>query len=92
VLGEGGGRNSARTSLFKQDLEQLAQALGLEIRLAPYPPSTSKYNPIAHRLFPHLTRACQGVSFPSVELVTHLLANTTTKTGLTVDVRVLDKV
>jgi hypothetical protein len=92
VLGDGGGSNSARTSLFKQALEQLAQALGSEIRIAHYPPSTSTYNPLEHRLFPHLTRACQGGSFTSVELVKHLLANTTTKTGLTVDVRVLDKV
>jgi hypothetical protein len=92
VLCDGGGSNSARTYLFKQDLEQLAQALGIEIRVAHYPPYTSKYNPIEHRLFPHLTRACQGVIFTSVELVKTLMANTTTKTGLTVDVRVLDKV
>jgi len=92
VLCDGGGSNSARTYLFKQDLEQLAQALGIEIRVAHYPPYTSKYNPIEHRLFPHLTRACQGVIFTSVELVRDLMANTTTKTGLTVDVSVLDKV
>jgi Rhodopirellula transposase DDE domain len=92
VLCDGGGSNSARTYLFKQDLEPLAQALGLEIRVAHYPPYTSKYNPIEHRLFPHLTRAWQGVIFTSVELVRDLMANTTTTTGLTVDVSVLDKV
>jgi hypothetical protein len=92
VLCDGGGSNSARTYLFKQDLEQRALALDIEIRIAHYPPYTSKYNPIEHRLFPHLTRACQGVIFTSVELVRDLMANTTTKTGLVVDVTVLDKV
>ena len=90
VLCDGGGSNSARTYLFKQDLEKLALALGIEIRVAHYPPYTSKYNPIEHRLFPHLTRACQGVIFTSVELVRDLMANTTTKTGLPVDVSILD--
>jgi hypothetical protein len=92
VLCEGGGSNSARTYLCKQDLEQLGQDLGIEIRVAHYPPYTSKYNPIEHRLFPHLTRACQGVIFTSVALVKDLMATTTTKTGLSVDVSVLDKV
>jgi Rhodopirellula transposase DDE domain len=92
VLCDGGGSNSARTYLFKHDLEQLAQDLGIEIRVAHYPPYTSKYNPIEHRLFPHLTRACQGVIFTSVELVRDLMATTTTKTGLTVAVNVLDNV
>lgn len=92
VLCDGGGSNGVRTYLFKHDLEQLAQVLGIEIRVAHSPPYTFKYNPIEHRLFPHLTRAGQGVIFTSVELVKNLMANTTTKTGLTVDVSVLDKV
>ena len=92
LLCDGGGSNSARTYLFKQDLEKLGQDLGIEIRVAHYPPYTSKYNPIEHRLFPHLTRACQGVIFTSVELVRDLMATTTTKTGLVVDVSVLDQV
>jgi hypothetical protein len=92
LLCDGGGSNSARTYLFKQDLEKLGQDMGSEIRVAHYPPYTSKYNPIEHRLFPHLTRACQGVIFTSVELVKDLMANTTTKTGLVVDVSVLNKV
>ncbi|PON15605.1 transposase, partial [Candidatus Entotheonella serta] len=55
------------------------------------PPYTSKYNPIEHRLFPHLTRACQGVVFSSVELVKELMSKATTKTGLEVEVTILDK-
>jgi hypothetical protein len=81
LLCDGGGSNSARTYLFKADLEQLVQEIGMEIRVAHYPPYTSKYNPIEHRLFPHLTRACQGVIFTSVDLVKDLMAKATTKTG-----------
>jgi hypothetical protein len=92
LLGDGGGSNSARTYLFKADLEQLVQEIGMEIRVAHYPPYTSKYNPIEHRLFPHLTRACQGVIFTSVDLVKDLMAKATTKTGLEVNVSILDKV
>lgn len=92
LLCDGGGSNSSRTYLFKADLEQVAQEIGIEIRVAHYPPYTSKYNPIEHRLFPHLTRACQGVVFSSVELVKELMSKATTKTGLEVEVTILDKV
>ncbi len=57
-----------------------------------YPPYTSKYNPIEHRVFPHLTRACQGIVFKSVEQVQHYMAKATTRTGLTVTVNILDKI
>jgi hypothetical protein len=52
VLGDGGGRNSATQYLFKEDLQGLANRLGLEIRVAHYPPYCSKHNPIEHRVFP----------------------------------------
>jgi Rhodopirellula transposase DDE domain len=91
ILCDGGGSNSARTYLFKADLEQLVQDTGLEIRIAHYPPYTSKYNPIEHRLFPHLTRACQGVIFTSVNVVQELMAKATTQTGLEVSVNILHK-
>jgi hypothetical protein len=70
----------------------LSNDLGLEIRVAHYPPYTSKYNPIEHRLFPHVTRACQGVIFESVEIVQELIAKTKTKTGLKVFATILDNV
>ena len=54
-------------------------------------PYTSKYNPIEHRLFPHVTRACQGVIFESVEIVKDLMAKAKTQTGLKVFTAVLDK-
>lgn len=92
LLCDGGGSNRANTWLFKLDLERFAQETGLEVRVAHYPSYCSKYNPIEHRLFPHLTRACQGVIFTGVELVKELMEKATTKTGLEVQVNILDKV
>jgi hypothetical protein len=92
LLCDSGGSNSARQYLFKEDLQRLADGLGLEIRVAHYPPYASKYNPIEHRLFPHLTRACQGVIFHTIDLVKELMEKAKTKTGLRVTVDILDKV
>ena len=83
--------NNARYYLFKEDLQKLSDELNIEIRIAHYPPYTSKYNPIEHRLFPHITRACKGVVFKSVELVNDLIAKTKTSTGLKVFTSILDK-
>jgi hypothetical protein len=91
LLCDCGGSNNARYYIFKQDLQHLADELGIEIRIAHFPPYTSKYNPIEHRLFPHLTRACQGVVFKSVELVKELMSSAKTKTGLKVFASILDK-
>jgi hypothetical protein len=92
LLCDGGGSNSSRSFLFKAALQDLAIELGIDIRVAHYPPYTSKYNPIEHRLFPHLTRATQGVIFDSVDVVKDLMATATTATGLDVFTTVLDKV
>jgi hypothetical protein len=92
LLCDGGGSNSARRYVFKEELQGLAQRLRLEIRAAHYPPYCSKYNPIEHRLFPHVTRACQGVVFHTVQIVKSLMEKTSTSTGLQVTVDILDKV
>jgi Rhodopirellula transposase DDE domain len=89
---DGGGSNNSNHHIFKSDLQKLVDELGIEIRIAHYPPYTSKYNPIEHRLFPHVTRACQGVIFTTLELVKELMAKTHTKTGLSVVVNVIDKI
>ena len=89
---DGGGSNDARHYLFKQDLQALADEIRVQIRIAHYPPYCSKYNPIEHRLFPHVTRACQGVVFASIELVKELMEKTHTKTGLKAFVHIIDKV
>jgi hypothetical protein len=92
LLGDGGGSNSSRSYLFKEALSKLAQELRIEIRIAHYPPYSSKYNPIEHRLFPHLTRACSGVIFDSHETVKNLMAKAKTRSGLTVFSGIIDQV
>src|SRR5664280_1280795 len=88
----GGGSNSCHQYLFKQDLQRLANEIGIEIRVAHYPAYCSKYNPIEHRLFPHVTRACQGVVFTSIERVKKLIARTKTKKGLQVFVNLIETI
>ena len=51
ALADGGGRNSSRHYIFKEDLQWIVNEIGIEIRIAHYPPYTSKYTPIEHRLF-----------------------------------------
>lgn len=92
ALCDGGGSNNSRHYVFKEQLQNLAVELGLEIRIAHYPPYTSKYNPIEHRLFPHVTKACQGVIFESVDIVKQLIGKTKTKMGLKVMVNVIEKI
>ena len=87
VLCDGGGSNSASRYVFKEELQKLANRLGIEIRVAHYPPYCSKYNPIEHRLFPHVTRACRGVIFRTLETVRYYMSKTETSTGLKVKVR-----
>lgn len=92
VLCDGGGSNSCRKHVFKQDLQALVNEVGLPIRVAHYPAYCSKFNPIERRLFSHITRACQGVLFDSLQTVVDLMRKTTTQTGLAVTVRVIDNV
>lgn len=92
VLCDGGGSNSASKHIFKQDLQALADRLGLAIRVAHYPPYCSKYNPIEHRLFPQVSRACRGVIFTSVATAQRFMEKAATTTGLKVAVRFLSKV
>jgi Rhodopirellula transposase DDE domain len=91
VLCDGGGSNSASMYLFKEDLQKLANRLGIEIRVAHYPPYCSKHNPIEHRLFPHLTRACRGIIFHTLDTVKHYMVKAETTKGLKVNVSILDK-
>jgi hypothetical protein len=92
VLCDGGGSNSSSRYVFKEQLQKLASRLGVEIRVAHYPPYCSKYNPIEHRLFPHVTRACRGVIFRTLETVRYFMSKTETAKGLKVKVSVLEKV
>lgn len=92
LLCDAGGSNNCRHYLFKQDLQRLASQIGIPIRVAHYPPHCSKYNPIDHRLFPHITRAWSGVVFRTLDIVTTCLRRVWTSTGLKLTYAVLDKV
>lgn len=82
VLADCGGSNGNRHHRFKEDLCLLAARLHRNIEVAHYPPGCSKYNPIEHRLFAHVTRALQGVALRTIEVARELIARTTTATGL----------
>ena len=90
LLCDGGGSNSCHKHLFKEDLQELVNDLKVPIRMAHYPAYCSKFNPIERRLFSHVTRACQGVLFDSLQTVMGLIQKTKTQQGLSVTVRVLD--
>ena len=92
LLCDCGGSNNARHAIFKEDLQKLADELAIEIRIAHYPPYTSKYNPIEHRLFPHITKACSGVIFTSVERVKAVISKAKTSQGLKVFISIMDRV
>jgi hypothetical protein len=84
ITADGGGSNGSRVRLFKIELQKLADETGLTIRICHYPPGTSKWNKIEHRLFRHITQNWRGKPLTSRETVVELIASTTTKTGLTV--------
>ena len=91
ALADSGGSNSYRHYIFKQELQDLVDELGVEIQMAHYPSYCSKWNPVEHRVFPHMTRAMQGVVFTSHELVKDLIETTSTKTGLQVVAHIVSK-
>jgi hypothetical protein len=87
-----GGSNSATQYLFKHDLQQLVNDIGIEIRVAHYPSYCSKYNPIERRFFPHVGRACQGILFDTLDTVVRQMRKTATTTGLRATVNVIRRV
>ncbi len=92
MLCDGGGSNSAAQYLFKQDLQNFVNDLGIAIRVAHYPSYCSKFNPIERRFFPHVTRACQGMLFDTLDTVVRLMRKASTTTGLQTTVNVIRRV
>ena len=84
ITADGGGSNGSRVRLFKIELQKLADETGLTLQVCHYPPGTSKWNKIEHRLFCHITENWRGTPLTSRLAVVELIASTTTKTGLTV--------
>jgi transposase len=84
ITADCGGSNSPRTRLWRWSLQQFANEAGLTIEVCHYPPGTSKWNKIEHRLFCHITRNWQGIPLETFEIVVNLIGATTTKSGLEV--------
>jgi hypothetical protein len=84
ITADGGGSNGSRVRLWKMELQKLADATGLTLVVSHYPPGTSKWNKIEHRLFCHITQNWRGRPLTSRLAVVELIAATTTKTGLKV--------
>jgi hypothetical protein len=84
VTGDGGGSNGARNRLWKRELQRLADETGLAITVCHFPPGTSKWNKIEHRMFCHITRNWRGRPLVSHEVIVNLIGSTTTQTGLAI--------
>jgi hypothetical protein len=87
ITADSGGSNSSRSRLWKVELQRLSDELTLEIEVCHFPPGTSKWNKIEHRLFCHVTRNWQGRPLESYEIIVNLIGSTTTEAGLKVQAR-----
>jgi transposase len=84
ITADSGGSNSSRNRLWKLQLQELADETGIIIEVCHFPPGTSKWNKIEHRLFCHITRNWQGVPLETLEVVVQLIGATRTGEGLEV--------
>jgi hypothetical protein len=91
LLCDCGGSNGYRVLRFKEDLKNLAIRLLRPIQVAHYPPGCSKFNPIEHRMFCHITRSLSGVILKSMEVARQFIERTSTRTGLRVLVEMTEK-
>lgn len=82
ITADGGGSNGSRVRLWKVALQQFSQETGLEIQVCHYPPGTSKWNKIEHRMFNHISMNWRGRALASRQIVVNLIGQTTTKEGL----------
>jgi hypothetical protein len=84
ITADGGGSNGSRVRLWKVELQKFADETGLTLQIHHYPPGTSKWNKIEHRLFCHITQNWRGKPLVSHQVILDLIGATTTKTGLEV--------
>jgi len=89
---DAGGANCVRSLRFKEDLVALSKRLGVRLRIAHYPPYTSKWHPIEHRLFSQVERTWRGVILDSPQTALETAQRMQTQTSLTVKARILDRV
>jgi hypothetical protein len=84
ITADAGGSNGVRVKLWKVKLQELADELGLTIRVSHFPPGTSKWNKVEHRLFSFISKNWRGKPLVSLAVIVNLISATTTKAGLTV--------
>ncbi len=84
ITADGGGSNSSRSRLWKKELQKLSNKIGLVIEVCHFPPATSKWNKIEHRLFSQIAQNWRGKPLLSYEVIVNLIGSTTTTTGLNV--------
>lgn len=84
ITADGGGSNGSRVRLWKVELQKFANESGLTVLVCHFPPGTSKWNKIEHRLFSYISQNWRGKPLVSHEVIVNLIASTTTRTGLTV--------
>ena len=87
ITADGGGSNSSRGRLWKHELQQFATETGLTISVSHFPPGTSKWNKIEHRLFSYISKNWRAKPLTSLEVIVNLIANTTTRMGLSVQAK-----
>jgi len=85
ITADSGGSNSTRARLWKLELQKFADEINKSIMVCHYPPGTSKWNKIEHRLFSYISQNWRGQSLISLEAIVELIGNTTTKTGLKIE-------
>jgi hypothetical protein len=84
ITADGGGSNGSRCRLWKAALQDLADKMGLKVNVCHFPPGTSKWNKIEHRMFCHITQNWRGKPLISHEVIINPIGNTTTHKGLTI--------
>lgn len=90
ITADGGGSNGRRNRLWKTSLQKFANETGLEVHISHFPPGTSKWNKIEHRMFAYISKNWRGRPLETYEIIVNLIANTTTTKGLTIKCQ-LDK-
>ena len=84
ITADGGGSNSRRSRLWEVSLQELADELGIRLFVCHFPPGTSKWNKIEHRLFSFITKNWRARPLVNLDVIVNLIASTTTRTGLIV--------
>jgi transposase len=91
ITADGGGSNGSRLRLWKLELQTLADETGLSIAVSHFPPGTSKWNKIEHRLFSFISKNWRGQPLTSLQVIVNLIAGTTTRKGLKVHAEIDDR-